>query len=130
MRARIARLVRLVLFATVAGTGLLGIVAAPFVGSVQAQSVADGQGAISIVRARGVINPTLAHYVSRSIDRAEQDRAQAVVIELDTPGGLDSSMRQIIQRILASTVPVIVYVSPPGARAGSAGVYIAYSAHV
>ena len=130
MRARIARLVRLVLFATVAGTGLLGIVAAPFVGSVQAQNVADGQGAISIVRARGVINPTLAHYVSRSIDRAEQDRAQAVVIELDTPGGLDSSMRQIIQRILASTVPVIVYVSPPGARAGSAGVYIAYSAHV
>jgi len=130
MNARIARLVRLVLFATVAGTGLLGIVAAPFVGPVQAQSVADGQSAVSIVRARGVVNPTLADYVSRSIDRAEQDRAQAVVIELDTPGGLDSSMRQIIQRILASTVPVIVYVSPPGARAGSAGVYIAYSAHV
>jgi membrane-bound serine protease (ClpP class) len=53
-----------------------------------------------------------------------------VVIELDTPGGLDFSMRQIIQRILASRVPVVVYVSPPGGRSGSAGVYITYAAHV
>src|SRR5688572_28007553 len=123
MRAWIARVVRLVLFATIAGSGLLGLVAAPVAASVQAQGTSVGQGAISVVRARGVVNPTLAHFISRSIDQAEVDRATAVVIELDTPGGLDSSMRQIIQRILASAVPVVVYVSPPGARAGSAGVY-------
>ena len=125
-----ARVVRLVLFATIAGSGLLGLAAAPFVESVHAQNAVSVPGAVAVVRARGVVNPTLAHYVGRSIDQAEQDRAQAVVIELDTPGGLDSSMRQIIQRVLASNVPVVVYVSPPGARAGSAGVYIAYAAHV
>ena len=125
-----ARVLRLVLFATIAGTGLLGMLVAPFASAVQAQSRPGGPGGVTAVRARGVVNPTLAHFVSRSIDQAEQERAQAVVIELDTPGGLDSSMRQIIQRILASTDPVVVYVSPPGARAGSAGVYIAYAAHV
>jgi membrane-bound serine protease (ClpP class) len=82
------------------------------------------------VSARGIVNPTLAHYVTRSIDQAERDGAGAVVIALDTPGGLDSSMRQIIQRILAAQVPVVVYVAPPGARAGSAGVYVTYAAHV
>lgn len=125
-----AHVVRLVLFATIAGSGLLGLVAAPFAASVQAQSTPGASGAVSVVRARGVVNPTLAHFVSRSVDQAEAERAQAVVVELDTPGGLDSSMRQIIQRILASTVPVVLYVSPPGGRAGSAGVYIAYAAHV
>src|SRR4051794_8621925 len=130
MKARMARVVRLVVFATIAGSGLFGIVAAPLAESVQAQTTVSAPGTVPVVRARGVVNPTLAHYVSRSIDQAEQDGAPAVVIELDTPGGLDSSMREIIQRILASNVPVVVYVSPPGARAGSAGVYIAYAAHV
>ena len=130
MKARMARVVRLVLFATIAGSGLLGLVAAPFVASAQAQATTVAPGSVAVVRARGVVNPTLAHFIGRSIDQAEVDRATTVVIELDTPGGLDSSMRQIIQRILASNVPVVVYVSPPGARAGSAGVYIAYAAHV
>ena len=130
MKASMARVLRLVLFATIAGSGLLGMLAAPFASVVQAQVAPGAPGGVTVVRARGVVNPTLAHFLSRSIDQAEQERAQAVVIELDTPGGLDSSMRQIIQRILASTVPVVVYVSPPGARAGSAGVYIAYAAHV
>jgi membrane-bound serine protease (ClpP class) len=123
------RVLRLALFATIAGCGFVGIVAAPFAPAAQAQTAA-GTGAVSVIRARGVVNPTLAHFVVRSIDQAELDRARAVVLELDTPGGLDSSMRQIIQRVLASSVPVVVYVSPPGGRAGSAGVYIAYAAHV
>src|SRR5688500_6594516 len=130
MTARMARVLRLTLFAMIAASGLFGILVAPFVASAQAQGTSSGVGAVSVVRARGVVNPTLAHFVSRSIDLAEASRAQAVVIELDTPGSLDSSMRQIIQRILASTVPVVLYVSPHGARAGSAGVYIAYAAHV
>ena len=130
MRSVTARVVRLALFASIAGFGLIGIVAAPLTAVVQAQDVSGGQAGVSVVRVRGVVNPTLAHYVSRSIDQAEQEGVQAVVIQLDTPGGLDSSMRQIIQRILASRVPVVLYVAPAGARAGSAGVYITYAAHV
>jgi membrane-bound serine protease (ClpP class) len=125
-----ARVARLVFFAVIAGSGLIGLLVAPHAPIARAQATSGGGDAVSVVRARGVVNPTLAHYVSRSLDQAEQEGARAVVIELDTPGGLDSSMRQIIQRILAARVPVIVYVSPPGGRAGSAGVYIAYAAHV
>ncbi|MGE5618075.1 MAG: NfeD family protein [Sphingomonadaceae bacterium] len=85
---------------------------------------------VAVVPVRGIINPAMAGYVERAIGDAELQGAAAVVIEMDTPGGLDTSMRAIIQRIIASRVPVVVYVSPPGARAGSAGVYITYSAHV
>ena len=85
---------------------------------------------VAVVPLRGIINPAMAGYVERAIGQAEEDGAAAIVIEMDTPGGLDTSMRAIIQRIMASKVPVIVYVSPPGARAGSAGVYITYSAHI
>jgi membrane-bound serine protease (ClpP class) len=130
MSSVVARVLRLALFAIITSLGAMGVVAAPLAETVQAQGASGGEAAVSVVRVRGVVNPTLAHFVSRSIDQAEQDGAHTVVIELDTPGGLDSSMRQIIQRILASRVPVVVYVSPPGARAGSAGVYITYAAHV
>lgn len=77
-----------------------------------------------------VVAAISASYIVDGIEAAEETRAAAVVIELDTPGGLDTSMRQIIKKILASEVPVCVYVSPEGARAASAGVYISYSAHV
>lgn len=107
--------------------GLFGLVGSAVAPTATAQGVVGG---VADVRARGVINPSLAHYLVRAIDQAEQDGRAAVVIEIDTPGGLDSSMRQIIQRILASSVPVVLYVSPPGSRAASAGVYITYSAHV
>jgi membrane-bound serine protease (ClpP class) len=72
----------------------------------------------------------VAGYVNRVIGEAETRGASAVVLQLDTPGGLSESMREIVQRILVARVPVIVYVSPPGGRAGSAGVYITYAAHV
>jgi membrane-bound serine protease (ClpP class) len=72
----------------------------------------------------------MARYIDRSIDDAEADGASAVVIQLNTPGGLVSSMEDIVERILASEVPVIVYVSPSGAHAASAGTFITMAAHV
>lgn len=76
------------------------------------------------------IGPITERYIDRGIDRAEDNNAKIVVIELDTPGGLDSSMRDIVQRIESSDVPVAVYVSPSGGRAASAGTFITMSAHI
>src|SRR3989339_1071830 len=73
----------------------------------------------------GVINPAAAEYLEGAVAAAGQRRCGALVIELDTPGGLDLSMRGIVKAILSSEVPVIVYVAPSGARAASAGVFIA-----
>jgi membrane-bound serine protease (ClpP class) len=78
----------------------------------------------------GDVNPIMARYVDRGIDTAEDSSARAVVLRLDTPGGLDSAMRDVIQRIESSRVPVIVYVSPSGARAASAGTFITMAGHV
>jgi membrane-bound serine protease (ClpP class) len=91
---------------------------------------AQAQQSVIVVPFTGVVNPVLAGYVDRAISEAESTGAQLVLIEMDTPGGLDTSMRQIIRRILSSRVPVAVYVAPSGARAASAGVYITYAAHV
>jgi membrane-bound serine protease (ClpP class) len=82
------------------------------------------------LQVRDAIGPASADYIVRGIAKAAESGAPLVVIELDTPGGLDSSMRQIIQAILASKVPVAVFVGPEGARAASAGTYILYAAHV
>ena len=79
---------------------------------------------------RGPIGPATSHYVVHGIDVARARGSRLVVIELDTPGGLDSSMRDIIQAILASPLPVVSYVTPSGARAASAGTYILYASHV
>ncbi|MCX5796890.1 MAG: nodulation protein NfeD [Elusimicrobia bacterium] len=78
----------------------------------------------------GVINPSAAEYLAGAVAAAERRGCGALVIELDTPGGLDLSMRDIVKAILASAVPVIVYVAPAGARAASAGVFITMAAHV
>src|SRR5262249_17248431 len=85
---------------------------------------------VAVGRLQGVGNPASASYIQRATGAAEAGGATLFVLELDPPGGLDSSMRRIDQRILASATPVVVYVAPPGARAGSAGVYITYSAHL
>ena len=78
----------------------------------------------------GTINPAVADFVHEAIARAEADHAPALVIQLDTPGGLLPSMRAIVKDILAAPVPVIVYVAPSGAGAGSAGVFITLAGHV
>lgn len=85
---------------------------------------------IVVMRVEGVINPVIADYVKSGLEHAEDVNASACIIEIDTPGGLDDSMREIIQEILNSEVPVVVYVSPSGARAASAGTYITLAAHV
>ncbi len=71
------------------------------------------------------IHPVTSEYIRNSIDKAEQENAKLLILELNTPGGLDSSMRAIIERILSSKVPIAAYVSPSGARAASAGFFIA-----
>lgn len=78
----------------------------------------------------GIIGPQTADLVTRSINRAVAAKMQAVILRMDTPGGLDTSMREIIKAILASPIPVITFVAPEGARAASAGTYILYASHV
>jgi len=85
---------------------------------------------IVVLKVKGTINPVLVDYIERGIDRAEEDNATACIIQLDTPGGLDTSMRDIVKDIVNARVPVVVYVSPSGARAASAGVFITMAAHV
>ena len=90
----------------------------------------DQKKPVLVVRVNGVINPVAAEFIGKSISRASAMQAEALVIELDTPGGLDTSMRDIVKNIIGSSLPVIVYVSPSGARAASAGVFITLAAHV
>jgi membrane-bound serine protease (ClpP class) len=97
------------------------------VGPVLAQPV---PGAVHVLKVEGIINPPMSNYLDRAMSQAIQQDAQLIVITMDTPGGLDTSMRQIIQNILASPVPVAVYVSPSGARAASAGLFLLISAHI
>src|SRR5512135_1195351 len=78
----------------------------------------------------GAISPGTADYVVRGLKAAIDDQAELIVLQMDTPGGLDISMRQIIKQIIASPVPVVAFVAPDGARAASAGTYILYASHV
>jgi membrane-bound serine protease (ClpP class) len=86
--------------------------------------------AVCLLRAVGSINPGLAEFMVDGLRQAERDNAAALVIELDTPGGLGTSMRQIVQAISNAKVPVVVYIYPRGARAASAGVFVTMAADV
>jgi membrane-bound serine protease (ClpP class) len=106
----------------VSGLGLLLLVA-----------VAPAEAApapVASVQIDGVISPVTLRLVEMALTRAQADKAQALVIQLDTPGGLERSMRAICQRLLNAEIPVIVWVGPTGARAASAGVFITLAAHV
>ncbi len=108
-------------------TGILGLI----ILAVSGISSASANGNhVDVLNVDGTITPTMRNYIRNGIKSAEKSGASAVVLRMDTPGGLSSAMDDIIQDILNSRVPVIVYVGPPGARAASAGVYITYAAHV
>lgn len=94
-------------------------------GLVNGQDAAANKA--TLLRIDGAIGPAISDYLVRGM---EQSEAQVVIIEMDTPGGLDSAMRDIIQAILGSSAPVVTYVTPQGARAASAGTYILYASHV
>lgn len=83
---------------------------------------------IDVVEVKGVIDPPTAEYLTARLEGGERDGVQAIVIQLDTPGGLDVAMRDIIQQMLDSEVPVAVWIAPRGARAASAGTFITYAA--
>lgn len=98
---------------------------------------ADGEGPapaggreVYVIRAEGAVSASMVGTITDAIRRADQENAEALVIELDTPGGLVTSMRDIIKEMLAAKRPIIVYVSPNGAHAGSAGAFITLAAHV
>jgi membrane-bound serine protease (ClpP class) len=118
------RAVAILCFAAIgAGAALLGAAGAKALAQSSQPVVVD-------LRVDGIISPASAGFITQGLSQAAGDKAALVVIQLNTPGGLDTSMRTIVQAILASPVPVATFVSPGGARAASAGTFILYASHI
>jgi membrane-bound serine protease (ClpP class) len=105
------------------------VLAVLFLAALITSASAEGTD-IYLLKVDGAINPATAGYIVKGIDKAEQDRAVCVVIQLDTPGGLMESMRTIVKRVLGARLPIVVYVAPGGSRAASAGVFITLAGHI
>lgn len=93
-------------------------------------AAASAEGAATLIELNGAIGPAMSRYIERSLLDAQNQHSPVIIVQMDTPGGLDTSMRDIIKAILASPVPVVSYVAPSGARAASAGTYILYASHL
>src|SRR5437868_7116527 len=98
--------------------------------AAQASQLSQSSGRVDVAEFKLPITPISAQYFDRVIQNAENDGAAAVVFQIDTPGGLVDSMQEMVKRTLASKIPVIAYVSPSGAQAASAGIFLVYSAHI
>lgn len=111
-------------------SGIVCAVALAAFGFSQQSEAPAAKKTVHVIKLESVISPVSAEFITTSITKAEDENAECLIIELDTPGGLLESTRQITKRFLAAKIPVIVYVAPPGARAASAGVFISYAAHL
>ena len=107
---------------------LLLFLFSPFFSSIV--STEEKRPNVMVITIDGVINPVSAEFIRKSIAKAQEKRSEALVIELDTPGGLDTSMRSSVKDIIGSEVPVVIFVSPSGSRAASAGVFLTLAAHI
>ena len=104
--------------------------AATLVTHSSAQSIAVRDGRVYVLTIDGAIGPAARDHIIRGIKQAYEEQAELIVLRMNTPGGLDASMRDIIRAILQSDVPVATWVAPPGSRAASAGTYILYASHI
>jgi len=125
---------RVALFFTLIIIGLLSIAAAEIStveeGETPATTAEATEQPVYFIKVKKVINPATADFIVESVKKANADMAECLVVMLDTPGGLLESTRDIVQSFFSSGVPVVVYVAPSGARAGSAGVFITMAGHV
>lgn len=113
------------------GGGRLWLLALLLIWMPLGQTLGQGGGRTGLLLdLTGAVGPATEDYIARSLDQAETDGVELVILRMDTPGGLDTSMRAIIKRVITSRVPVVTYVAPGGARAASAGTYILYASHV
>ncbi|WP_020404052.1 NfeD family protein [Gracilimonas tropica] len=101
-------------------------------GVVQAGTLQDStsQKAVTVITVQGAIGPTTTNYIVRGLETAVENNSEALIIELDTPGGLLNSTEDIVKEMLASKMPIVVYVTPSGGNAGSAGTFITLAAHI
>lgn len=98
--------------------------------SCTAQAASSEQTSVTVITIKGSIDPTTTNYIFRGMETALENGSQALIIRLDTPGGLLNSTQEIVQEMLVSEIPIVVYVSPTGGNAGSAGTFITLAAHI